>query len=59
MPQRPIPEVPRDPAAPKIVDVDQPGISLELPKIWESLLESGSKNARVYSQEEFLKVFKK
>jgi filamentous hemagglutinin len=32
VPQRPIPEVPRDPAAPKIVDVDQPGISLELPK---------------------------
>jgi hypothetical protein len=31
--------IPRDPDAPKRVDPGQPGYSLELPKVWESLLE--------------------
>ncbi|WP_263300119.1 hemagglutinin repeat-containing protein, partial [Xanthomonas citri] len=57
IPQRPIPGVPRDPTAPKIVDPNKPGTALELPKVWESLLESGSRNARVYSHDEFLKEF--
>lgn len=57
IPQRPIPGIPRDPSAPKIVDPTKPGTALELPKIWESLLEKNSSNARVYSQEAFLKEF--
>ncbi|NWD67998.1 filamentous hemagglutinin N-terminal domain-containing protein [Pseudomonas gingeri] len=59
IPQRPIPGVPRDPSAPKIVDPNQPGTALELPKVWEALLEKSSSNARVYSQSEFLKEFGK
>lgn len=50
---------PRDRDAPKRVDEGQPGYSLELPKIWESLLENSASNARVYTQDEFLKEFKK
>ncbi|MDT3723244.1 DUF637 domain-containing protein [Pseudomonas oryzihabitans] len=57
IPQRPIPGVPRDPSAPKIVDPNQPGVALELPKVWESLLENHSSNARAYSHDEFLKEF--
>jgi len=57
IPQRPIPGIPRDPSAPKIVDPNQPGVALELPKVWESLLEKNSSNARVYSHDEFLKEF--
>ncbi|KIQ56701.1 hypothetical protein RL74_24690 [Pseudomonas fluorescens] len=58
IPQRPIDGVPRDPDAPKRVDRNQPGYSLELPKMWESLLEKNSSNARVYTQDEFFKEFK-
>lgn len=50
---------PRDRDAPKRVDEGQPGYSLVLPKIWESLLENSASNARVYTQDEFLKEFKK
>ncbi|CAH0308944.1 hypothetical protein SRABI89_04714 [Pseudomonas koreensis] len=50
---------PRDRDAPKRVDEGQPGYYLELPKIWESLLENSASNARVYTQDEFLKEFKK
>ncbi|MNB73679.1 Hemolysin precursor [compost metagenome] len=57
IPQRPVPGIPRDPTAPKIVDPSKPGTALELPQIWESLLEKNSSNARVYSQEAFLKEF--
>ena len=39
IPQKPVPGIPRDPDAPKRVDPGQPGYSLELPKVWESLLE--------------------
>jgi filamentous hemagglutinin len=39
IPQRPVPGIPRDPTAPKIVDPSKPGTALELPQIWESLLE--------------------
>lgn len=59
IPQRPIPGIPRDPSAPKIVDPNQPGTALELPKVWEALLEKGSSNAKVYTQEKFLKEFGK
>ncbi|WP_408981245.1 hemagglutinin repeat-containing protein [Pseudomonas sp. B21-028] len=59
IPQEPIPGIPRDPSAPKIVDPSKPGTALELPKMWESLLEKNSSNARVYSQEAFLKEFGK
>nr|WP_232924766.1 hemagglutinin repeat-containing protein [Pseudomonas cichorii] len=59
VPQRPVAGMTKDPDAPKRVDKDQPGYSLELPKVWESLLEKSSSNARVYTQDEFLKEFKK
>ncbi|WP_454669942.1 two-partner secretion domain-containing protein [Achromobacter kerstersii] len=59
IPQKPIPGIPRDPNAPKIVDPTTPGTSLELPKMWELLLEKHSSNARVYSQSDFLKEFGK
>jgi filamentous hemagglutinin len=59
IPQKPVPGFPRDPDAPKRVDPGQPGYSLELPKVWESLLEKNSSNARVYTQDEFLKEFGK
>ena len=57
VPQRPIPGVNRDPSAPNIVDPTKPGTALELPKVWESLLEKHSSNARIYAHEEFLKEF--
>lgn len=50
---------PRDRDAPKRVDAGQPGFSLELPKVWETLLESNASNARVYTQDEFFKEFNK
>lgn len=59
VPQRPVPGVPRDPSAPKVVDPSKPGTALELPRMWEALLERGSSNARVYTQSEFLKEFNK
>lgn len=59
IPQKPIPGISRDPNAPKIVDPTTPGTSLELPKMWELLLEKHSSNARVYSQSDFLKEFGK
>ena len=55
--QRPIPGVPRDPNAPQIVDPNQPGTAIQLPKIWEKLLENNSSNARVLTQDDFLKEF--
>ncbi|ODS22572.1 hypothetical protein AB835_13445 [Candidatus Endobugula sertula] len=58
VPQRPIPGVPRNPDAPQIVDPNQPGTAIQLPKVWESLLENNSSNARVLTQDEFLKEFK-
>ena len=58
VPQRPVAGMTKDPNAPKRVDKDQPGYSIELPKIWESLLEKNSSNARVYTQDEFFKEFK-
>lgn len=57
VPQRSIPGVPRDPSAPKIIDENKPGTALELPKVWESLLEQHSSSGRVYSRSEFLKEF--
>ncbi|WP_288739999.1 hypothetical protein [uncultured Rheinheimera sp.] len=57
VPQRPIPGIARDPNAPKIVDDSKPGTALELPKMWNSLIEEHSSKAKVYTQEEFLKRF--
>ncbi|MFP1749388.1 VENN motif pre-toxin domain-containing protein [Lonsdalea quercina] len=61
VPQRPIPGVPKDPNAPKIVDPTkgQPSISLELPKVWDRLIEQNSSKARVLTKEEFLNEFGK
>ena len=59
VPQRPVPGIPRDPSAPKVVDPSKPATALELPRMWEVLLEKGSSNARVYTQSEFLKEFNK
>ncbi|MDU4435943.1 MAG: hypothetical protein E7I42_24050 [Pluralibacter gergoviae] len=60
VPQRPIPGVPKDPNAPKIVDPTkgQPSVSLELPKVWDRLIEQNSSKARVLTKEEFLNEFK-
>lgn len=57
--QRPLPGQIRNPNAPKIVDPNQgkPSVSLELPKVWDSLLEKHSSNARVLTQEEFFHEF--
>ncbi|WDJ99592.1 hypothetical protein JH262_08280 [Xanthomonas campestris pv. incanae] len=57
VPQKPIPGVPKDPSAPKLVDPSKPGTALELPRMWEPLLEKHSSRARIYSQSEFLKEF--
>ena len=46
-----------NPGAPKRVDETKPGTSLELPKKWDRVLEENSSNARVLSQEEFLKEY--
>ncbi|MEA9677014.1 hypothetical protein VDF37_20630, partial [Xanthomonas campestris pv. raphani] len=35
----------------------EPGTALELPRMWEPLLEKHSSRARIYSQSEFLKEF--
>ena len=61
VPQRPVPGVPKDPNAPKIVDPTkgQPSVSLELPKVWDKLIEKNSSNARVLTKEEFLHEFGK
>ncbi|MFE8149890.1 hemagglutinin repeat-containing protein [Brenneria goodwinii] len=61
VPQRPIPGVPKDPDAPKIVDPTkgQPSVSLELPKVWDRLIEQNSSKARVLTKEEFLNEFNK
>ena len=52
VPQRPIPGVPRDPNAPKIVDptTGQPSVSLELPKVWDKLIEQNSSKARILTK---------
>jgi len=61
VPKRPVPGVPKDPNAPKIVDPTkgQPSVSLELPKVWDKLIEKNSSNARVLTKEEFLHEFGK
>jgi filamentous hemagglutinin len=58
IPQRPVAGVTREPDVPKRLDNGQPGYSLELPTMWESLLEKHLSNARVYTQDELLKEFK-
>ena len=57
IPQRPVPGIPRDPSAPKIVDPNQPGTALELPKVWDKLLEKNSSKARILSAEDYFKEF--
>lgn len=59
--QKPIPGIPRNPNAPKIVDETkgQPSINLELPKVWDRLLEENSSKARVLTQKEFENEFKR
>ncbi|WLH14025.1 hemagglutinin repeat-containing protein [Pseudomonas hefeiensis] len=59
--QKPMPNVPRDPNAPKIVDPGkgEPSISLELPKVWDRLIEQSSSKARVLTSKEFVDEFGK
>lgn len=59
--QRPIPGVPKDPDAPKIVDPTkgQLSVSLGLPKVWDRLIEQNSSKARVITKEEFLNEYNK
>lgn len=59
--QKPMPNVPRDPNAPKIVDPGkgEPSISLELPKLWDRLIEQNSSKARVLTSREFVDEFGK
>ncbi|MFK8260761.1 DUF6862 domain-containing protein, partial [Erwinia sp. AnSW2-5] len=61
LPQKPIPGVPRDPNAPKIVDPNkgEPSVSLELPKVWDRLIEQNSSKARVLTKEAFMNEFGK
>ncbi|MEM6053016.1 hypothetical protein AAH450_20920 [Erwinia sp. P7711] len=61
VPQKPIPGVSKDPDAPKVVDPTkgQPSVSLELPKVWDRLIEQNSSKARVLKKEEFLNEFNK
>lgn len=61
VPQKPIPGIPRDPNAPKIVDPNkgEPSVSLELPKVWDRLIEQNSSKARILTKEEFMNEFGK
>uniref|UniRef100_UPI00235A3FC3 DUF6862 domain-containing protein n=1 Tax=Buttiauxella sp. S19-1 TaxID=941430 RepID=UPI00235A3FC3 len=61
VPQKPIPGVPKDPNAPKIVDPNKgdSSVSLELPKVWDRLIEQNSSKARVLTKEEFMNEFGK
>ncbi|MDY6215284.1 VENN motif pre-toxin domain-containing protein, partial [Actinobacillus porcinus] len=61
IPQKPIPGIPRDPNAPKIVDDTKgnPSINLELPKVWDRLLEKHSSKGRVLTEEQFRNEFGK
>jgi len=61
VPQKPIPGVPKDPNAPKIVDRNkgEPSVSLELPKVWDRLIEQNSSKARILTKEEFMNEFGK
>lgn len=59
--QKPIPGVPKDPNVPKIVDRNkgEPSVSLELPKVWNRLIEQNSSKARVLTKDEFMNEFGK
>ncbi|WP_345828016.1 hemagglutinin repeat-containing protein [Erwinia sp. HDF1-3R] len=61
VPQKPIPGIPKDPNAPKIVDPNkgEPSVSLELPKVWDRLIEQNSSKSRVLTKEEFMNEFGK
>ncbi|TCV85781.1 hypothetical protein [Testudinibacter aquarius] len=61
IPQKPIPGIPRNPNAPKIVDEAKgnPSINLELPKVWDRLIEKHSSKARVLTEKEFKNEFGK
>lgn len=61
IPQKPIPGIFRDPNAPKIVDDTKgsPSINLELPKVWDRLLEKHSSKGRVLTEEQFKNEFGK
>lgn len=57
VPQKPLPGTKNPPNAPKITDVNTPGLSIELPEIWNKVLEENSSKARVLTQEQFYKEF--
>lgn len=45
------------PNAPKITDKNTLGTSIELPKVWNKILEENSSKARVLTEEQFFKEF--
>ena len=45
------------PNSPKITDRNTPGLSIELPPVWEVLLEKHSSKARVLNEKQFKKEF--
>lgn len=47
------------PNAPKVTDENKPGTSIELPQIWNKVLEQNSSNARILTEEKFIKEFGK
>lgn len=57
VPQKPAPGTKNPPNSPKLVDENKPGFAIELPKIWNEVLEKESSKGRVMSQDEFFKEF--
>lgn len=41
----------------KVTDKTTPGFSLELPKVWNKVLEKNSSNAKILTEEQFIKEF--
>ena len=59
IPQKPAPGTKNPPHAPKRVDETKPGFSIELPQVWNVMLEKSSSKARIMTEDEFTKEFGK
>ncbi len=59
IPQKPAPGTKNPPHAPKRVDETKPGFSIELPEVWNVMLEKSSSKARIMTEDEFTKEFGK
>ena len=57
--QKPAPGTKNPPHAPKRVDETKPGFSIELPQVWNVMLEKSSSKARIMTEDEFTKEFGK